>query len=92
MNVAALVLADVVDRHHVGVDGEARGGARLALEAPAGALVVGEVLGEHLDRHGAVEQLVLGLPDARHPAGGDVADDAVAGGQGDRSAGPGHAR
>ena len=78
---ALLVLADVVDRHHVGMRGEPGGGARLALEALAGALVVGEVLREHLDRHGAAEQLVLGFPDAGHPAVGDMAHDLVAIGQ-----------
>ena len=39
--------------------------------------------GEHLDRDGAVEQLVVGLPDARHPAVRDVADHPVAVGQRD---------
>jgi hypothetical protein len=61
--------------------GEAGGGARLALEALAGAIVVGEVLGEHLDGHGAAEQFVLGFPDAGHPAVRDMADDFVAIGQ-----------
>ena len=80
---AAGVLADVVDRHDVRVRREPRGGAGFALEALAGALVLGEVRGKHLDRDGAAEQLVMGLPDGRHPAVGEMADDAVALGQGD---------
>ena len=69
----ARVLADVVDRHHVRVRGEPGGGPRLALEALARARRPRRVRGEHLDRHGAVEQLVVRLPDAGHPAVGDVA-------------------
>jgi hypothetical protein len=80
---AAVVLADVVDRHHVLVPGEPRGGARLALEAPPGAAVLGQVRAEHLDRDQAVEQLVVGLPHSGHPAAGEVAYDAIALGQGD---------
>ena len=87
------MLADVVDRHDVRVGGQRGGGARLALEAPARAVVLGEVRGQDLDRDGAVEELVVGRPDARHPAGGDAAVDAVAVGQGDRAVptvAPGH--
>jgi hypothetical protein len=80
---AALVLADVIDRDHVWVPGEARGGAGLAREPQPSALVLGQVGGEDLDRHRAPEQLVVSLPHARHPAVGDVAHDAVAVGQGD---------
>ena len=80
---AALVLADVVDRHHVQVGGEPGGGARLALEAQARAVVLGQVRREHLDRHRAAQQLVGGLPHAGHPAVRDVADDAIAIGQSD---------
>ena len=75
------MLGDVVDRHDVRMRGQAGGGARLALEALAGPIVVGEVLREHLDGHGAAEQFVLGFPDAGHPAIGDMADDLVAIGQ-----------
>jgi hypothetical protein len=82
---AAVVLGDVVDRHDVRMRGEPRRGPRLACEAAACAVVLGQVGGEHLDRHGAAEQLVVGLPDARHPAVGDVAHDAIAVGQGDTS-------
>ena len=81
MNERPVVLADVVDRDDVRVRREARGGARLALEAAAGALVLAEMGGQDLDRDGAAEQLVVGRPDGRHPAGGDVADDAVAPGR-----------
>ena len=77
------VLADVVDRDDVRVRGEARGGARLALEAHPGAVVLAEVGAEHLDRHAAVQQLVVGLPHAGHPAVGEVAHDPIAVGQGD---------
>ena len=62
---AAVVLADVVDRDDVRVVGEPCGGARLALEAAAGALVLGEMGGEELDRHGAASSSSCGLPDAR---------------------------
>ena len=72
------MLADVVDRHDVRMRGQAGGGAGLALEALAGAIVVGEVLREHLDRDGAAEQFVLRFPDAGHPAVGDMTDDFVA--------------
>src|SRR5262245_27446303 len=41
--------------------------------------------GQHLDRDVAVEQLVVRLPDARHPAVGDMAHDAIAIGQRDPS-------
>jgi hypothetical protein len=77
----ALVLPDVVDRHHVRVLGDRRGGPRLAQEAFAGALVLAEMRREELDGHVAAQQLVLGLPDGGHPAVGDVARDAVALGQ-----------
>jgi hypothetical protein len=80
---APVVLADVVDRHHVGVRRQAGGGAGLALEALAGALVLGQVRGEQLDRHRAVEHLVVGLPHARHAAVREVPDDPVAIGQRD---------
>ena len=86
----ALVLPDVVDRGHVGVGGEAGGGPRLALEALARAVVLAEVRGQHLDGHGAVQDLVVGLPDARHPAVGDVPDHPVAVGQRDAGGRTGH--
>ena len=82
---AAVVLADIVDRHHVRMRREARGRSRLALEAQPRAVVLGQVGGEHLDRDGAVQDLVVRLPDAGHPAVRDVADDAVALGQGNAS-------
>ena len=78
---AALVLADVVDGDHVRVAREPAGGPRLAREAAPRALVLAEMGGEDLDRDGAVEQLVVRLPDARHAAVGDVADELVARGE-----------
>ena len=75
------VLAGVVDRGDVGVLGDARGRARLALEARAGAGIGGVLSAEHLDCDDAVQEEVLDLPDGRHPAAGDVAGHAVALGQ-----------
>ena len=77
------MLADVVDRDHVRVRGEARRGPRLALEALARALVLAQVRSQQLDRHVAVQQLVVRLPYAGHPAVGEMPDHAVAVGQGD---------
>jgi hypothetical protein len=87
---AAVVLADVIDRHDVLVRGEARRGPRLALEALARPLVLGQVRGQQLDRHRAAEQLVVGLPDRGHAAVGEVAHDAIAVGQ--RNTGLAHRR
>ena len=71
-------LADVVDRDHVWVAGESRGGPRLALEAPDRGLVVHELLRQQLDRDRAAERRVVGAPHRCHPAVGDPAHDPVA--------------
>src|SRR5579862_5755223 len=42
--------------------------ARLAFEATAGEVVVGERLSQELDGHAAIEGPVLSAPDGRHPA------------------------
>jgi hypothetical protein len=68
----ALVLADVEDRHHVGVAGQPRGGAGLALEAGGGGLVAQQPGGQQLDRHHPAQRAVLRRPHRRHPAVGDV--------------------
>ena len=52
---AALVLADVEDRDRVRRAREPGGGERLAREAPADRLVVGEPLREQLDRDDPAE-------------------------------------
>ena len=80
---AVVVLDDVEDGHHVRVGGEPGRRARLAREAAPRAVVCAQVGGEHLDRDGAVEELVVRLPDARHPAVRDVAHEPVALGQRD---------
>ena len=63
----ALVQAGVEDLHDVGVD-QARGRLRLALEARHERGVVGEVLGEQLDRHLALQAQVEREVDGGHPA------------------------
>ena len=75
-------LADVVDRHDVGVVADARGGTGLAGEALAGGVVGGQRGGEDLDRHLAPEDLVGRGVHGSHPAVGDVAQHPVALGQG----------
>ena len=72
----AVLLAGVEDRHHVGVV-EAGGEAGLAQEALAEALVVGEVAGDHLQRHRPVERQVRRPVDDPHPAARDQRVDAV---------------
>ena len=66
------MLADVVDGHDVPAVAELGGGARLA-EEPAACALVG-VIGarEHLDRDEPPEQLVLGGPDRGHAPVGDM--------------------
>ena len=54
---AVLVPAGVVDLHDVGMD-QLGGGQRLAPEAGDEAVVLGEVLGQQLDRHLALEHAV----------------------------------
>ena len=57
---------------------EARGGQRLAAEAGHEGLVLGQVLGQQLDRHRALEHGVGGQEDGRHAAGAQPALDRVA--------------
>ena len=75
--VAAVVDAGVVDLDDVGVDqfGDRQ---RLAPEAFDEALVVGEVLGEHLDRDRPLEDQVFGLVDVRHAARAEPVAELVA--------------
>ena len=64
-------LPDVVDRHDVRVAERGRR-ARLLREAPEAQRVGGEPLGQELDRHVAVQLLVVGPPDLAHAAGPDA--------------------
>ena len=70
------LLAGVVDRDDVGVR-ERRHRLRLGLEAGERVGVIGEVLGQHLDRHVALEAGVAGAVDLPHPAGAERRDDLV---------------
>ncbi len=73
----AVLLAGVVDGDDVGVV-EAGGEAGLAQEALAEGLVVGEVAGDHLQRHRSVERQVGGPVDDAHPAARDQRVDSIA--------------
>ena len=64
---AAVDLADVVDRHDVGVV-EARCGAGFAAEPLVEVGVFGEVGEQHLQRHHAVDGGVVGAPHLAHTA------------------------
>jgi hypothetical protein len=64
-------LADVEDRDDVGVRGDPRRRPRLALKPPHSEEIVGEVIGEQLDRHASSEDRVLGAPHGRHSPGRD---------------------
>ena len=70
------LLAGVVDRDDVGVR-ERRHRLRLGLEAGERVGVIGEVLGQDLDRHVALEAGVAGAVDLPHPAGAERRDDLV---------------
>jgi len=70
------VLADVEDRHDVGVV-HPRGGLRLALKAHERFGIAGERRGEHLERHAAAERFLLRLVNHAHAAAADLAQDAV---------------
>ena len=78
MNALAAGLADVVDRDHVRVRGQARRRPRLAPEPSHGASVVLKPRGQQLDRDPAAEDLVLGAPHGRHAAAREVANERVA--------------
>ena len=73
----AVVVALVVDTHHVGVV-EPGGRAGLAHEALGEVVVVAEAGVHHLDGDRAVEADVGGLVDTGHAAAGDATADAVA--------------
>ena len=73
----ALVQAGVEDLHDVGVH-QARGGLRLALEARDERGIVGEVLGEQLDRDLALQAQVEREVHGGHPAEAEPALQAVA--------------
>ena len=73
-----LVLADVEDRDDVRRIGEPRSREGLACEAAADALVVREVLGEHLDRDRSAEDAILRSVHLAHAAPRDVLGVAVA--------------
>ena len=75
--VAPLVDPGVVDLDDVGVD-QFRDGERLAPEAGDEPLVVGEVLGEDLDRDGALEDPVGCPMHGRHPARAEAPVDLIA--------------
>src|SRR5205814_9743534 len=61
----AALLADVVDRHDVGMI-DARRGARFPLESPSQLLLLGEVGAQHLDRDRSSQAQVGGLADFAH--------------------------
>src|SRR5207247_519601 len=72
--------AGVVHPHDVRVR-EPAGETRLAREACAEGLVVGELLGQHLDRDGSPELLIAGEVDGRHAAVTELELDPVAAGR-----------
>jgi hypothetical protein len=72
----AVPLADVVDRHDVGM-GELGGRLRLAGESDAERRVVGQLRGKDLDRHEALEPEVAGPVHDGHPAAPDLVLDPV---------------
>ena len=78
MNSAPVGLAGLVDRDHVGVVD--RGGQpRLAQEPLAEALVRGQLRGQQLQRHPALQAQVLGQVDDAHAAAAEQRLDPVAG-------------
>ena len=79
LRCAGLVEAEVEDLHDVGVH-EPRGGERLAAEARDEARVLGEVLGQQLDRDLALEPAVERELHGRHAADAEPALELVAAG------------
>ena len=71
-----MALADGVDRHDVRM-AQLGGGLRLAGEPLADVLLEGQLGGQHLDRHPALEPLVPGAVDHAHPAPADFALDGI---------------
>ena len=78
--VGLLVEPEVEDLHDVGVH-EPRGGQRLAAEARDEARVLGQVLGEQLDRDVALQPRVERELDRRHAAHAEAALEPVAVGE-----------
>src|SRR5713101_6349189 len=72
----AALVAEVVDGEDVRV-AEPRDRQSLLLEALAVFLLLGEELGQYLDRHVAVERGVVRLVDGGHAAAPNALDDAV---------------
>ncbi len=56
---------------------ETRQHLRLALESREAVGILGDIRRQHLERDLAAELLVLGAPDLAHPAGAELAGDAV---------------
>ena len=71
------VLADVVDRHDVRM-AQARRGTRLASKALEGLGIACVLRVQQLDGYAPIQQRILRLPDGRHPAPRDLADQTVA--------------
>ena len=69
----ALMLAHLMDRHHMRVLDRSEGSA-LADEPLPGGRVAGVTGRHHLDRHSAVEAVVVGQVDAAHRSGTDQAE------------------
>ena len=78
--LGGLVEPEVEHLHDVGVH-EAGGGQRLAAEARDEVRVLGEVLGQQLDRDVALQARVEGQLHGRHPAGPQAALESVAVGE-----------
>ena len=75
MNGRLVVLADIEDRHDVGM-AKAPGGARLAREPLARRLVVESLL-EQLDGDRAIDRGIAGEVEGAHAAVGNQPDDAI---------------
>jgi hypothetical protein len=69
-------VAEVEDAGDVRV-AQPGGGQRLLPQPVAEAVVVGELRGQHLDRDGPVQHLVVGAPDDGHAAGAEPFEQAV---------------
>ena len=87
MNGRSVPLADVEDRDRVRLAGEPRRRQRLAREPLPQRLVPRVPLGEHLDRDGSPERLVLGAEDLAHAAEADRVSGRGSGAEGCRSEG-----
>jgi hypothetical protein len=74
--VGAVLVSDVVEDADVGMV-QRRNGLGLTLEAQAQVGVLGEMLGQHLDGHGAVEAGVPRPVHLAHPPGPQGAEDLV---------------